>query len=175
MGEDLLDYIHRLELIGFFSGYPIVYALVIFLAGERKIIIHSFQYRLVHTLPFGYALTGTLYAGMLLKNLYVDPSYFDNATGLTIALQCWSALSLLFWLPAFSRKILLSLLHSMLLFLVLVIIILVSATRGNDMLRNAMKLYTDSILLNSITVLLLLALSYIFRFVKRALHSSKDS
>lgn len=172
MGEDLLDYIHRLELIGFFSGFPIVYALILFFAGERKDIQDSFFYRLVRAVPYGYALTGSLYIGMILKNLFIDPSYFDNATVLTVLLQVWAALSLVFWFPPFSRKPLLSLVHSLVIFAVLVAIILLAAYFGNDMLRNAMKLYTDSLLLNSITVLLMVALNYIYRFVKRTLQSS---
>ena len=69
MGNSFFEYLQQLELMAFFSGYPFVYTVAIFIFGDRQ-LKNNFKIRIVSLLPFAYALTGTLYLGLQLKNLY---------------------------------------------------------------------------------------------------------
>src|SRR5665647_2905543 len=74
MGNDFEAYIQQLELMGFFTGYAVIYAIVHFIAGEQRKKTNSFSNSLVKLLPYAYALTGTLFLGMVLKNISIDIS-----------------------------------------------------------------------------------------------------
>ena len=63
----------RLELMAFFSGYPLLYAVILFIGGNQQ-VKNNVQSRIVSLLPFAYALVGTLYMGLQLNNLYPDYS-----------------------------------------------------------------------------------------------------
>ena len=163
MDESFFSYLQRLELMAFFSGFPLVYALVFFIAGNKEDRT-GFKKRIVNLLPVSYALTGTLYLGLQLKNLYPDYS-FENIKmaienpGLTI----WALLSLLFWLPVVARKPVLALLHSAVFFFFLVKDLLLKELGRTDrsILKNDMNIYTISILLNIVCLLVVLGLSYL--------------
>src|SRR5688500_19475798 len=147
MGSDFEGYLQKLELIGFFSGFPIIYYLIIVIAGpvEKR---NPFRQRMVSFLPLAYALAGTLYLGYLLKTWYPDYSITHIQSVVQKPfLVIWGLLSLLFWIPFFRIKTIYSLLHS-LVFFALVAIDIFSATSANpELARNNMKLYTDSLLL----------------------------
>ncbi|MCZ2458418.1 MAG: hypothetical protein LC128_02235 [Chitinophagales bacterium] len=105
MNNDFLQYIDRLVLLAFFSGYPLAYAIVSVLFNDKKIKQLRFPAVVRSFLPYSYALCGTLYLGLVLKDLY--PSYsietfvnfFDHSF-----LKIWALFSLLFWIPLFSKK-----------------------------------------------------------------------
>ncbi len=151
MGDDLVSYIERLEMMAFFAGYPLIYAMVNVIAGGRPHKLFSFATRLVKLLPFAYALTGTLFLGLMLKNVYPDYSLKNIAEQFqTSYLRIFGLLSVLFWIPFFSKKPVFSLLHSLVFFFFLLkdlFMHLTSAT-GNEVIKNDMKIYTDSLLLN---------------------------
>jgi hypothetical protein len=71
MDNDIFSYLARLEIMVFFVGYPIIYALVYFLASEfgnkPKAIISQVK----ELLPFGYAVSATLFLGFIIKKIYV--------------------------------------------------------------------------------------------------------
>lgn len=164
MGTDLFTYIQRLELIAFFSGYPFIYAIVYTIAGEKHKIAGSFANRLTSSLPMAYALTGTLFIGLLLKDLYPDYSAKNIAYQFqTPYFVIWGILSVLFWIPAFSKKTIFSLLHSLVFFSLFLkdLFLYFNDSMDKEMIRNDMKIYTISLLLNTATLFFILAVSFI--------------
>ena len=155
--ENFFAYLERLELLGFFSGYPLLFAVILSLAGGRE-KRNSTGKRLIRSLPYAYALTGTSYAAMVLFNAWpqIDGTLISGLQ--EPWLRIWALLSLLFWLPLFSRYPILSLLHSLIFFFFLVSDLFFFA-RGRihkDVIRNDMKIYGDSLLI------LLAAFTFIF-------------
>ena len=69
MDDSFFAYLQQLEIMVFFSGYPLVYALVIAAAGKKP-ATNSIGHKAVSVLPFAYALVGTLFLGFQLKKLY---------------------------------------------------------------------------------------------------------
>ncbi len=104
MDNSFFAYLQKLELLTFFPGYPLVYAVVFFLA-ENNSFKNNFTCRVRQCLPFGYALVGTLYTGLLLKNLYPDYSFQHTRAVMQLPwLTAWAVLSLCFWIPALAKK-----------------------------------------------------------------------
>jgi hypothetical protein len=162
MDNSFFTYLQQLELMAFFSGYPLIYAVTLFFTGDRQ-LRSGFKNRLVSLLPFAYALVGTLYIGLQLKNLY--PNYSLANIKLSIQ-QPWlvglAMLSVLFWIPAVAKRKSLSLIHSLVFFYFLVkdlTLKLMGYATGNDFIRNDMKIYTISLLLNAGSLLFVLLLS----------------
>jgi hypothetical protein len=158
--DNLFVYLQQAELLAFFSGYPLVYALVTVMAGAAKPVAS----KLARALPYAYALTATLFWGLQLKNLYPDYSVENIMQLLQLPLlQTWALLALLFWLPLLSRRPVLALLHSLVFFfLFLKGIFSASPIAGtNHLARNNMKLYADSLLLNFATLLIITAILFI--------------
>ena len=163
MSNNFFAYLQQLELMAFFSGYPLLYAIIVFIAGQTK-MKNSFTKRLASVLPFAYALLGTLYQGYLLKSLY--PDYSVNNIKAQVQqpyLIAWGLLSILFWIPALAKKKVLSLIHSLVFFFLLVRdLFLSSALPGNSIVTNDMNVYTNSILLNLGALVLIVLLSFLF-------------
>jgi len=170
MDDNLFAYLQQLELITFFSGYPFIYAVVFSIAGNQQ-DKNSFQNRVIKLLPSGYALVGILYMGFQLKNLY--PVYFIQNSNLTLHQTCgqiWGFLSLLFWIPAVAKKIILSLLHSLIFFFFLVrdiFLQLSASTVDMHTVRNDMKMYTVSLLLNLAAIVVMILLSSLVKQYKK--------
>jgi len=104
MDNSFVAYIQKLELIGFFAGYPLIYAIVIVIAGSIK-DNKRIMARTASLLPFAYAFVGVLFLGFLLRKLY--PDYSIEHIKQTIQkpwLIIWGLLSLLFWIPALSKR-----------------------------------------------------------------------
>jgi hypothetical protein len=167
MNNSFFAYTQRLELLAFFSGYPLIYTVIFFFSGNQQLKNNS-KRRVVSLLPFAYAFVGSLYLGLQLKNLYPDYS-FEN---IKISIQqpylvTWGLLSILFWIPALGKKTVLSLLHS-LVFLFFIVRDLFLQFAGNDTIRNDMKIYTASLLLNLGAIVLIVLLSFLYtRYKKR--------
>ena len=148
MNDSFFSYLQQIELMAFFTGYPLVYALVKFIA-DKQPISRLFKFHAASLLPYAYALVGTIYLALQLKKLY--PSYSIESIHLHIQLPLltgWALLSILFWIPAIAKKPVLSLLHSLVFFFFLVKDIFFQSPGDKDILQNAMKIYTTSILLN---------------------------
>src|SRR6187401_2019807 len=116
MDNSFFTYLQQLQLMAFFSGYPLLYVFILFIAGNQQ-EKNNFKRRIVYLLPFGYALAGTLYLGFQLKNLYPDYSLVN----IKLTLQQhwligWGLLSILFWIPALGKKTVVSLIHSLVFF-----------------------------------------------------------
>ena len=171
MNDSFFEYLHRLELMAFFSGYPLIYILVFFIAGNQ----HSdskLKGKLFSLLPYSYALVGTLYLGMQLRNLY--PVYsMENIKQLLqpAYLIGWGLLAMLFWIPVLARKPVYSLLHSFVFFYFLVRDIFIQLrvhAFDENIVRNDMKLYTVSLLLNVGSLIIMTLVYFLFiRFKDR--------
>lgn len=165
MDDSFFTYLQQLELIAFFSGYPLIYSIIVSIAGKNQ-SKRSFKNRLVPLLPFAYALAGTLYIGLQLKNMYPDYSIENiKLIFLLSYLKIWGMLSVLFWIPAFSRKPVFSLLHSLIFFFLLVknLFLYIFGTGYQNNISNEMKIYTDSLILNTICFLLITFFYLIYR------------
>ena len=165
MGSDFFDNLVRLELLGFFSGFPLLYALVVSLAGNKRIGQWA-RMDIRKLLPLSYALVGTLYLGLQLRNLYANythgiPLFRD--LGLWHA---WALLSLLFWIPRLRQYAILSLLHSLVFFFLLakeLFVQLLYSPNDSIPISIEMKLYTDSLLLNLVAWAIVLLIAFFFR------------
>ena len=169
MDNSFLAYPQKLELLAFFSGYPLIYAIIFFIGGNQE-SKNNLKSRSVSLLPFAYALVGTLYLGLQLRNLY--PDYSLENIKLTIQqpyLITWGVLSILFWIPAFGRKTVLSLLHSLVFFFFVIrdLFLQLSGSIDEDIVRNDMKIYTASLLLNLAAIALLSLLSFLYTRYKK--------
>lgn len=174
MDNSFFAYVERLELMAFFSGYPLLYAVILFIAGNQQ-LKNNLRSRIVSFLPFSYALVGTLYLGLLLKNLYPDYTFENiNRTMQQPWLIIWGLLSILFWIPALGKKRVLSIIHSLVFFFFLVRDLFVHSfqTSGDkNVVRNDMKIYTDSLLLNLGAFVIIVLLSFLFTRYKKSLRS----
>ena len=174
MDNSLFAYLQQLEMMAFFSGYPLIFAIVIVAAGQ-KLQKNSLGTRAIAVLPFAYALVGTLFLGFQLKKLYPDYSFEHiGATLQTPWLVIWGLLSLLFWIPAIGKRKILCLIHSLVFFFFLVkdLFIQFSASSVNsDMIRNDRNIYTTSLLLNLGAFLVLFAVSFLYTWYKKSTRS----
>lgn len=169
MDNNFFAYLQQLELMAFFSGYPLLYVVVVFIAGEQP-AKNEFKKGIVRLLPFVYALVGTLFLGLQLKNLY--PDYSVENIKLSIhrpGLVIWALLSILFWIPALAKKPVLSLLHSLVFFFFLLkdLFLHFFRTPEGSTVRNDMKIYTDSLLLNLASFAAVLLIYFLFSRYKK--------
>lgn len=173
MENNFFAYLQQLEGMAFFSGYPLLYAIVFFIAGmgQKNAGIKD---RLPSLLPFSYALVGTLYLGLQLKNLY--PDYSIENLKQTIQqpyLILWGLLSIFFWIPVLAKKPVLSLLHSLVFFFFLVKELFLNFFQSSidkTVFRTEMKIYTDSLILNTGTFALIILISFLLNRYKKKLH-----
>ncbi len=170
MDNSFFAYLQQLELMAFFSGYPLLYAITRFIAGDRS-VKNVFTNRVFPLLPFAYALTGTLYLGLQIRNLF--PDYSIENIRLTMQqpwLTGWGLLSILFWIPALGRKPVLSLVHSLVFFSLLardLFLRTFQSSADKNVVRNDMKIYTDSLLLNLGSLIAMVLISLLIAQFKR--------
>ena len=101
MGDDFSVYIERIELLAFFSGYPLVYSIVHFIANTRNGRLKPFSDKLKNLLAPAYAFTGTLFLGLVFRELVLDNVNRTFAHSVPILiLKIWGILAILFWIPA---------------------------------------------------------------------------
>jgi hypothetical protein len=167
MDNSFFDYIERLEIMGFFVAYPLVYLLVnSILAGSQNEKLKKIPL----LLPYGYALVGILFLGFQLKKLYPDFSFehIQSNTGLPY-LKIWALLSLLFWIPVLSKKTYLSLLHSFVFFFFLLkdLYLITFKTIDKTVVQNDMRVFTDSLLLNHGAFFIILFSYLVFNRIAR--------
>lgn len=171
MGTVFFAYLQQLEAMAFFSGYPLVYVVVVFISGNERLRENT-KKKLILNLPYAYACIGVLYWGLQLKNLYPDYSIEHISQSIQQPfLVFWGLCSVLFMIPVLGKITTLSLLHSLVFFsFLLKDIVLQSITSSADknIVRNDMKIYTDSLLLNwGVFVLITLAFFLISSIKKR--------
>ncbi|MEO6838389.1 MAG: hypothetical protein ABI185_08360 [Ginsengibacter sp.] len=173
MENNFFAYLQQLEIMAFFLGYSLLYALILSIAGNKG-SGNNFKKLIVTALPISYALVGTLYLGLQLKNFYL--SYSSGNGRLAIHhpyLMIWGLLSILFWIPLFRKKEVLSLIHSLVFFFILVkdIFMQMSSSVDENVLKNDMRIYTFSFLLNLATFILLVLFSFVVSKNKKSFRS----
>ncbi len=166
MDNSFFAYLQKLEMLVFFSGYPLLYLLVISIAGSQKRKNIS-QNKLVLFLPYTYAFAGTLYLGLLLKNVYPDYSITHISERILHPyLTIFGLSSLLFWIPALNHKRIVSFLHSLIFFCLLAKDFFIRETgiaADKTVLQNDMKIYAISFLLHVSALLFFCGLTYLYR------------
>lgn len=175
MDNSLFAYIQHLELMFFFSAYPLLYAIVILITdNQRSGNTQQFvrlKRRILSVLPYTYAFVGTLYIGVLVKNLYPDYSYDTIRRSIHLpVLVTWGLLSVLFWIPFLAKKKLLTLIHSLVFFFFIVkdiFLQITGTTSDKDIVKNDMKVFTDSLLLNAGILVILILLSFFLHTNKK--------
>jgi hypothetical protein len=177
MDDSFFAHLEKLEVMGFFAGYPLVYAIIYLVAG-KPVQRSDFRKRIIATLPYSYALTGTLYVGLVLKNAYPDYSLEQLFTSLQLPfLRAWGILVILFWIPLLAKKPFITLLHSLVFFFLLardMYFQLMSTSSDKHVIRNDMNVYTDSVLLNFATLATLIILLHLFIYFRRARRQNPD-
>lgn len=174
MSETFFTYLHRLESIAFFSGYPLIYTIVFFIAGNKP-SANKIKEKIFSLLPFSYAMVGTLYLGLQLKNMYMDRSV-ESVDYLVQQpwLVGWGILAMIFWIPAIAKKPVVSLLHSFVFFFFLLkdlFFQMPSPANDKSIIRNDMRLYTDSLLLNAAALIIITIAYFLFTRFKRRRNS----
>lgn len=172
MNNTFFAYLQQLEMMAFFSAYPLVYAIMnVIFGNSKKEIIRKFP----TLLPYAYALVGLLFFGLQLKNFYPNYSieYIKSEIQQPL-LYIWALLSILFFIPALAKKPVLSLLHSLVFFFFLLRDIfspLFTTTTDKNILRNEMKVYTDSLLINLGAFSFIALLFFLFILYKKRKNS----
>ncbi len=169
MGNSFFAYLQKIELMAFFLGYSLLYALILVFAGDKE-SRNNFKSRMVSALPLSYALVGTLYLGLQLKDFYLSYSSGNIIQAIHHPyLMAWGLLSILFWIPSISKKEILSLLHNLVFFFILVkdIFTQISSSLDENILKNDMRIYTASLLLNLGTFIIMVLLSFVVSPKKR--------
>jgi len=174
MDDSFFAYLQQLELMAFFSGYPLIYAVIIFVAGIQQ-GQNKFKISAPSLLPFAYAFVGTLFLGFQLKKLY--PDYSVEHLKFTMQqpwLVIWGLLSILFWIPFLAKKKVLSLIHSLVFFFFLVrdlFLQLSVSSVDKNIIRNDMNMYTNSLLLNLGVFAVTVLISFLFAHYNHRLRS----
>lgn len=152
MINDFFKYLQLLEILAFFTGYPLVY-LIVKTVIQSPVIGETIQLRMLRALPFSYALVGLLFVGFEFKNNYSDLhiqilwSHIVNPFP-----YFWALLSLIFFHPYFSRAPQWCFYHSLVfLFLILqnIFLELNNQLVNGDNLHNSLKIYSISLLLDA--------------------------
>lgn len=176
MEENIVAYIERLEMMAFFTGYPLIYSIVkAFSVKQKRITQVSSIHKTGKLLPYAYALAGTLYLGLVIKNLYPEYSLKNITDQFQYSyLKVWGLTSLLFWIPFLSRKTYMSLLHSLVFFFFLIKDIFIHITSGSEteIIKNDMKIYTDSLIINTATLIAIIIFNYLLHKISSRKNSS---
>ena len=175
MPDSFFAYTEWVELETFFSGYLLVYAIIYLLASNRP-ASGFVKARLLPNLPLAYAFAGTLYVGLQMKNAYPDYTIEHLTAGVQLPyLRIWGLISILFWIPLLQKKAVFSLLHSSVFFFLLMkslFLQLFTPSPGNEMARNNMKIYSVSIFLSLVALILVTLISLLIARFKRQKRST---
>ena len=169
MDDSFFLYLDRLELMAFFSGYALIY-LIIRSLGDAERIKKVTKINISSLLPYAYALVGILYLGLQLKNLYPDYTWVHIAAANPEPyLKIWGLLSILFFIPALNKKIIVSLLHSLVFFFFLakdIALHFIQSTE-KDVVKNDMNIYTISLLINIAAFIFVLLVYFLYTRVTK--------
>lgn len=170
MNDSFLAYIQKLEAMSFFSGYALIYTVILFVFGNRW-LKGKLSNQIVSFLPISYALISILFLGFQLKKLY--PDYSFEHVRLTIQqplLTIWGFLAMAFLIPAFQKRPFLSLIHSCLFFYFLAsdLFSRLTTPAGDDsIVKNDMKVFAASIVLNLAALIFLVSLFLLYNYYKK--------
>lgn len=159
--NDLFIYIEQVELIAFFSGFPVIWILVK-LIFERKSIGAILLNRL---LPLVYGVLAILYMGMKMDayrtNLFAGWIFGNYGH---ILLKCW-AISAMFFLLSSQNKFFIRVVfyHSLVFYAILMkdLVMFFNHTLSADLISNEWKMHLLSI---ALTAILAIIIYFLFRF-----------
>lgn len=163
MDENIFAYFELLEVMAFFAGYAIVYALWHVLADIGNNRFNDWARWVLPLLPLSYVLTGLLFLAYLVKGVILVNNQVDGPLHINIpTLHYVGLLSLLFWIPFLRKRAWLSLLHSLYFFSYICIDLVkyMGNNVGVEILRNDMKVLLDSVLISFFSLVCLVLLSY---------------
>ena len=176
MANNFFYYIERLELISFFAGYPLIYALVHLLASLQKPEQTIVEHNWVSLLPYAYALTGSLFIGFVIDNMNGGNSKENIIAQFSSFIKIWGFLSILFWIPLFTKKPVYSLLHSLVFFSLVIKDFFIP--NFNNTIQKAistdMTVYSISLVLNLGTFLVIFLITWGIKKLKIR-NSSSDN
>ena len=166
----MISYLQRLEIMAFFSGFPLLYLIILSYAGKEELRTAT-KKRLVSLLPLAYGFIGALYLGLQLRNLYPDYSIRHITSAIQNPfLAGWGLLSIFSFIPAISKKPVICLLHSLVFFYFLLkdlYIQIISTSAEKSILKNDINVYSDSILLNIAAFAIMAILYFLFLSVRK--------
>ncbi len=166
----MISYLQRLEIMAFFSGYPLLYLVILSYAGKEELRTIT-KKRLISLLPFAYGLIGILYLGLQLRNLYPDYSIRHITSAIQNPfLAGWGLLSIFSFIPVLNKKPVICLLHSLVFFYFLLkdlYIQIISTSAEKSILKNDINVYSDSILLNIAAFAIMAILYFLFLSVRK--------
>jgi hypothetical protein len=164
MIDSFIGYIERLELLTFFSGYPLVYTFVHFITGGKRGQRIHFLSTIHRSLPKAYALSASIYFLLWIREIIIQLGVQNMDPDFNITpLKLWAFLAVFFWVPALARRSVYSLLHSLIFFFLFCKELIAGiSSSGPDILSNGMKVYTVSLALNVACLLAVCATNWIF-------------
>jgi predicted membrane-bound mannosyltransferase len=157
--KDFFIYIQELELIAFYSSFPLFY----FFIQTWSPQISGINIKLL--LPRSYAISVLLYLGMKIDQSIGHFDYYvaaENHTGLVFYLQIFTLSGLLFFFSYFKQRHYWVLLHSVIYFILLTSYFVKYFFHQIDksVLQNSMTLYLLGILLHCVTMSISFLYSY---------------
>jgi hypothetical protein len=171
MIDSFIAYIERLELMAFFSGYPLIYALAHFMAGTGLAKKNQFSILLLRSLSTGYALIGSLFFLFWIREMSIRSGIRNIDVAFSLSpLKAWALLAVFFWIPSIAKRPVYSLIHSLVFFFILFKDLLtgIGSGTGIEIIANDMKVYTISLILNLISLISCLTASrYLPRLFRR--------
>lgn len=160
MDNSFVAYLQLLEILGFFSGYPMIYLLVKYF--DQYPGLKPFTKNLQPSLPFSYGLVGILFLGFEIRNAYPAfvPVHFQHPY-----LMFLGILSLVFLVPKISKNPIWSLYHGLVFLIVMIQNIVESYHQDPDhsLIKNYMTIYSISLGLNLAILLLVFLLRVLLK------------
>jgi hypothetical protein len=153
MDYGFLGNFERFELMAFFSGYALIYLLLNGLWRND----FSLKFSKARLLSYSYALTGTLFIGYVVRKIFINLDAGNQVHFYHPILYLFGILAALFWIPVFSKRSSLALLHS-LVFFALIPLDIISYARGSverEQVGNDMNVLSISIIFNVSTAILM--------------------
>ncbi len=171
-------YIEWVELESFFSGFIVIW-LIAQAFGHFAILPQKLNGSIRKSLPLAYAIIGTLYLGLQLRNSWYDQTFLPLFPGYEYYfLKAWALLALLCWIPFFRKHSIFAVLHSSVYFFVMARDLVIAYTREYDdssRTSNDWKIFAASVGLNLVLTLIILFLSHLLDFLRRRSHSMQHS
>ena len=149
----------------FFSGYPLAFAIV-HLTAKNKKLHDSITLKIYPLLPLAYAFVTTCFWILMLctGKMQFILEKIASATP-SILVIFWSLTAFLFWLPRFRKNHNLSLIHSLPLFMLPPLNMLIKASRhsivAHDYIINLLRIYTAGLIVYIIAIMFLLLIKWL--------------
>jgi hypothetical protein len=170
--NNLFTYIDKLELIAFFSAFPLFYFFLIAFYSKPLVMKFKWLKSTPEIISIVYATISLLYVGMKLNQWYeqilIGPIQYDIYSYIFIV-KCWSIFGLIFFFKSLRSKPMLALAHSSIYFIILLIDFFQYYHHQYDIeaFHNEMRLYFIGLLAYLIISFVFFLATYLrFKFVR---------